>query len=248
MQRILAAIIGICWLVAAVPANSAELQVLSAGAMEPGLEVAAQAFRRASGQAVVLRYATAPGLQRALAEGEPPHLLIGPHSLMEALAQAGRVTGRPTPLGRVGVGIAVRPGLSIQPVLDAEGLRALVTQAQSLVYNRAPTGLYVDRLFSRLGLSMVVAPKARRYATGAEVMAHLLQGTGQEIGFGAITEIRMVRELRYLGPLPPELQSYTTYSGALTPDAPVTAEALLRWLTGPEARSAFDATGIESVQ
>ena len=37
----------------------------------------------------------------------------------------------------------------------------------------------------------------------------------QEIGFGAITEIRQVQALRYLGPLPPGLQSYTTYYGAL---------------------------------
>ena len=42
--------------------------------------------------------------------------------------------------------------------------------------------------------------------TGAEVMDHLLRGSGDELGFGAITEIRMVRELRYVGPLPAELQ------------------------------------------
>jgi molybdate transport system substrate-binding protein len=113
------------------------------------------------------------------------------------------------------------------------------------VFNRASSGLYLERLFDRMDLTAIVTPKARRYRTGAEVMSHLLHGSGQEIGFGAITEIRMVRELRYLGPLPAEVQSYTTYSAALTPGAPAAAEALLRWLTGPETRSAFEAAGID---
>lgn len=243
MPRWLAAFLALCFL-AGAPAFAAELQVLSAGAMEPGLEAAVQGFRSASSQSVQLRYTTGPGLQQAL-EGEAPHLLIGPASLMEGLARAGRLAGDSVPLGRVGVGMAVRPDLAISPVTDAEGLRRAVTQAQAVVFNRASTGLYLDRLFERMGLTMVVAPKARRYRTGAEVMTHLLHGTGQEIGFGAITEIRMVRELRYLGPLPAELQSYTTYSAGLAKGAPVAAEALLRWLSGPEARAAFETAGIE---
>ena len=48
-------------------AQAAELEVMSAGAMEPGLAPALQAFRRVSGQAVQIRYATAPALQQALA-------------------------------------------------------------------------------------------------------------------------------------------------------------------------------------
>ena len=227
-------------------ARAAELEVMSAGAMEPGLAPALQAFRSASGHSVQIRYATAPALQQALADGDAPQLLIGPDSLMVGLAQAGRLAGQPVTLGRVGVGMVVRPDVAIGPVTDAEGLRRAVVGAQSVVFNRASTGLYLERLFERMGLTATVAPKARRYRTGAEVMAHLLHGRGQEIGFGAITEIRKVRELRYLGPLPAELQSYTTYSAALAPGAPVAAEALLRWLTGPEARSAYEAAGIET--
>ena len=226
-------------------AAAAEIEVLSAGAVEPGLAPAVQAFRSASSQGVSITYATAPRLAERLDRGDAAHLLIGPQGMLEALARDGRLAGQPFPLGRVGVGMAIRPEVPVPMVEDAEGLRRAVLQAQTLVYNRASTGLYLDRLFERLGLTTAVAPKARRYPTGAGVMEHLLRGSGQELGFGAITEIRMVRELRYLGPLPSELQSYTTYSAALTPGAPAAAEALLRWLLGPEARAAFDAVGIE---
>ena len=245
MRRRLLPLLGISIAAATHHAQAAELEVMSAGAMEPGLAPALQAFRRVSGQAVQIRYATAPALQQALADGAAPQLVIGPDSLMAGLARADGLAGQPQPLGRVGVGMAVRPDLAIAPVTDAEGLRQLVSGAQAVVFNRASSGLYLERLFERMQLAAIVAPKARRYRTGAEVMSHLLHGTGREVGFGAITEIRMVRELRYLGPLPSELQSYTTYSAALTPGAPAAAEALLRWLSGPEARAAFDAVGIE---
>ncbi len=247
MRRRLMALLPVL-IVTGPAARAAELEVVSARTMEPGLAPAVQAFRNASGHAVQIRYATAPAMQQALADGDVPQLLIGPDSLMAGLAQAGRLAGQPVPLGRVGVGMVVRPDLAIAPATDAEGLRRMVIDMQSVVFNRASSGLHMERIFDRMGLTALVAPKARRYRSGAEVMAHLLQGSGQEVGFGAITEIRMVRELRYLGPLPAELQSYTTYSGALTPGAPVAAEALLRWLAGPESRGSFDAAGIEPVR
>ena len=58
---------------------------MSAGAMEPGLGPAVRGFSNASGQAVQIRYATAPLLQQALADGEAPQLVIGPDSLMAGL-------------------------------------------------------------------------------------------------------------------------------------------------------------------
>ncbi|MDB5374688.1 MAG: hypothetical protein JWP04_3330 [Belnapia sp.] len=228
------------------PARAAEIQVLSGGALEPGLEVAMQNFRSTSGQGVRIAYATAPRIRERLLNGEAPDLLIAPQAFLDEMVQENRVTGVPVPLGRVGVGMVARLGVAVSPIETAEGLRLALGQAQAVVFNRASTGLYLERLFDRLGMTAVVAPKARRYATGAEVMEHLLRGSGAELGFAAITEIRMVRELRYIGPLPPELQSYTLYGAALLPDGPATAEVLLRWLTGPEARGAFEAAGIEA--
>ncbi|RYJ02613.1 MAG: ABC transporter substrate-binding protein [Acetobacteraceae bacterium] len=244
MRRLLR-VFGFLLLAACNASHAAELQILSAGAMEPGLEAAVQAFRSASSQGVRIRYAAAPRLREVLAGVDVPDVLIAPPALLAELKSEGKLVGQTVPLGRVGVGMAVRPGATVPVVEDAEGLRRAVTQAQTLVFNRASTGLYVDRLLEQIGVAAAVAGKVRRYATGADVMDHLLRGSGDELGFGAITEIRMVRELRYVGPLPAELQSYTTYAAALLPDGPAAAEALLRWLSGSEARATFDAAGIE---
>lgn len=228
-------------LLLARPALAAEIRVLSGGAVEPGLAAAVEGFRAGGGAPVRIAYATAPQLRERILGGERPDILVAPLALLAELG--GRLTGPVVPLGKVGVGIAVRPGAPEPAIRDAETLRAAVAQADALVFNRASTGLYMDRLFERLGLTPLVTPKARRYATGAEVMEHLLHGTGREIGFGAITEIKLVPELRYLGPLPPGLQNTTAYGAAGLPGG--AGEALLRWLAGPEARRALDAAGVE---
>ncbi|MDO9706837.1 substrate-binding domain-containing protein [Paracraurococcus lichenis] len=226
---------------AARPALAAEIRVLSAGAVEPGLEAAVAGFRAATGQAVRIAYATAPRLRERILAGEAPDLLVAPAALLEDLAP--RLAGPAVPIGRVGVGIAVRPNAPAPAIRDEASLREAVRQADAVVFNRASTGLYMERLFERLGLAAEVAPKAKRYATGAEVMEHLLHGTGREIGFGAITEIRLVPALHFLGPLPPGLQNTTAYGAAALPGSG--GADLLRWLGGPEARRAFDAAGVE---
>lgn len=222
------------------PARAAEIRILSAGAVEPGMAAALAGFRAATGAAVRVDYATAPRLRERMLGGEAPDLLVAPAALLEELAP--RLAGPPVPIGEVGIGVAVRPGAPEPAIRDAATLREAVAAADAVVFNRASTGLYMERLFERLGLAAVVTPKARRYATGAEVMEHLLHGSGREIGFGAITEIRLVPALRFLGPLPEGLQNSTAYGAAALPGG--AGGALLRWLGGPEARQAFAGAGI----
>jgi molybdate transport system substrate-binding protein len=232
-------------LLGALPAAAAEIRVLSAGAVEPGLERAAAGFRQATGEQLRITYVTAPQLRERIEAGERPDLLIAPAALIRDLAATGRLAGESLPVGRVGIGIVVRQGVPVPEIHDEQALRQALQAADSVVFNRASTGLYLDRLFERMGLAGTIAPKAHRYATGAEVMEHLLHGGGREIGFGAVTEILMVPGLRLLGPLPPGLQNYTTYSAALLPGASVPAAELLRYLAGPAGRADLEAGGVE---
>ncbi|NOG71000.1 substrate-binding domain-containing protein [Roseicella sp. DB1501] len=217
------------------------IRLLSAGAVEPGIAAAVAAFRAQTGRAVQIAYATAPQLRERMLAGERPDLLVAPAALLDSLGD--RLAGPALPLGRVGIGVVVRRGAPAPAIRDAATLRAAVESADAVVFNRASTGLAMERLFARLGLAALLAEKARRYATGAEVMQHLLQGDGAELGFGATTEIAQVPALQALGPLPDALQSYTAYGAAALPDG--AGEALLQFLAGSEARRAFTASGIE---
>jgi molybdate transport system substrate-binding protein len=91
-------------------AMAAELKMLSAGALEPAVRVAAADFQHRTGNTVNLDFATATVIRERGAAPLTVELVAGPDPLMEDLAGAGRVVAKPAALGRVGVGVTVRNG------------------------------------------------------------------------------------------------------------------------------------------
>ena len=63
-------------------------------------------------------------------------------------------------LGRVGIGIVVRKDASSPAVATTDELKTAVLGADSVVYNTASTGLYLERLFDRLGIADQIKSKA----------------------------------------------------------------------------------------
>ncbi|MFX4558821.1 hypothetical protein ABTB12_20940, partial [Acinetobacter baumannii] len=88
-----------------------------------------------------------------------PDLLVAPVGLVNELAAAGRLTGERATLGRVGIGVAVRDGAPVPDIPDAAAFRRAIEEAERVVFNRASTGLHLERLFERLGMTALVAPK-----------------------------------------------------------------------------------------
>ena len=231
-------------------AAAAEVRVLSAGAVEPGLAAFAQLVKRETGHELKVQYNTAPRIAQRLAAGEVYDILISPPAAIAQAAQDGTVDAATrTAVGRVGAGVVVRAGAPAPDVASVDALRAAVLAADSLVYNTASTGLYLDRLFASMGIADAIKGKTTRYPDGAAVMEHVSRGKGSEIGFGAITEIRMVepKGLRLVGPLPAAVQNYTSYDAvAMTGAAdPAAARAVLALLGTPAGRAAFAAGGVE---
>jgi molybdate transport system substrate-binding protein len=150
-------------------------------------------------------------------------------------------------IGRVGVGVAVRNGGNAPNISSTDALKKSLIDADSIVFNRASTGLYIEGLLKQLGLDAMAAPKTTRYPDGAAVMEHVLHGQGRELALGAITEIRLVRDrgLQFVGPLPAPLQNTTAYLASPTRVPPAeAAQALLRALDSADARATYSAAGI----
>src|SRR5437773_8049988 len=226
---------------------AAEIRVLSAGAVEPGLKAAAAAFKKQTGNDVNITFNTAPEIRKRIAGGEAFDVVIAPPAALEEFA--GKVTADRASLGRVGLGVAVRPGAAVPDISSGEALKRSVLAAESIVFNRASSGIYFENLLKKMEIYDKVQAKTTRYADGAAVMEHVLKGKGREIGFGPVTEILQHREkgLKLVGPLPPEVQNYTSYSAA-----PMTAAAnaelarvLVRYLGSPESKALFAGAGID---
>ncbi len=231
-------------------AAAAELKVLSAGAVAPGLKQAAEGFRRASGTEVKIQFNTAPQIEKKLADGETADVLIAPPGLIDTQAKAGKVSpeGRLV-LGRVGAGVFVRAGAAAPDIGTTEALKRALLAADSIVYNTASSGQYIAKMVENLGIAEQVKGKTTRYADADAVVEHVAKGKGNEIGFSPVPEIKQSESkgVMLVGPLPADVQNYTTYgaaelSAAASKDA---AKSFLAYLATPEAKQAFKNAGIE---
>ena len=235
---------------AAATAVGADIKVLSAGAVEPGIVKLADQFRRETGNRVRIQFGTAPQLEKRLSGGEVADVLIAPPGLMEAQVMRSKIEAESHfPIGRVGVGVVVRNGAAEPDIANLDRFKQSLLSADSVVYNQASTGLYLEKLFDLIGIGDQLKTKTTRYANGAQVLEHVIGGKGNEVGFGAITEIRLFepKGLKFVGPLPAQVQNYTSYAAGVMSEAPSpeVAREFVRYLGTPAAKATFSAAGIE---
>lgn len=236
-------------------ARAAELAVLSAGAIEPGLKAAVAAFEKQTSHSVRITFNTAPELRKKMAANPAFDVVIAPPAVISEFAGAGQLAETRANVGRVGMGVAVKAGAPVPDITTPESLQRAVLAADSLVFNRASTGLYLEGLLKKMGVYEQVEGKTTRYPDGGAVMEHVLHdkagktaGKQAEIGFGAITEIRLYESqgLRFVGPVPAAVQNYTAYTAA--PLASGQQQALARdfvtFLAGPVGKPLFVAAGV----
>ena len=248
MKRFLAALMLMPALCAT--ALAADVEVLSAGAVGPGLLAFAQTVKRETGHVLTIYFNTAPQIAARLAAGEAYDILIAPPDAIDKAAKDGKVVADSrVPVGRVGAGVVVRSGASAPDIASVEALKRALLAADSVVYNTASSGIYLDKLFEKMGILERLKPKTTRYPGGAEVMAHVSKGKGNEIGFGAITEIKAYepKGVKLVGPLPAEVQNYTSYEAAMMTGAtsPEAVKAVLNQMATPAGKAAFAAGGME---
>jgi len=229
---------------------AAGIAVLSAGAVEEAVIRLAAQYARDVGHEVTSKFGTGPELEKRLAANESADLLIAPVAVMDRAARAGHVLAdTAVPIARVGVGITVRRGAKAPDASSVDALKAALTAADSVVYNQASTGLYLESLFTKMGILDELKPKTTRYGNAAQVLEHVIAGKGNEIGFGPVTEIKSFepKGVVLVAPLPEDVQNYTTYVAAVMTrtTAREQTQAFIRYLTTEAARRVFAATGAQ---
>jgi molybdate transport system substrate-binding protein len=228
----------------------AQIKILSAGAVKPGLTKVIDAFRRDNASDLRVTFATAPAILEQVNGGAAVDIVVAPQNVLDQLAKTGKIpaAGRVT-LGRIGVGVLVRQDASLPRIADVNAFRDSLLSAESIVYNQASTGIYLETLFDRLGIEAEVRAKSTRYPDFAAVLDHVSKGKDREIGLGATTVIIENEKVgvKFAGPLPEEIQNYTAYAAAVTggSEARELAQQFIRYLLSSAARSLLSGAGIQ---
>lgn len=227
---------------------AAEISVISTGAVGLGLNAAVAAFQKQSGDTVRVTYDAAPQIGKRIEGGEKFDVVITAPSMLDGFAAAGRLGDERVNIGRVGQGVFVRQGTAVPDVSTPDALKRAVLDADSLVFNRATGGMYIESLLKKMGVYDQIEKKTTRYA-GSEVFDHVAKGRGKELGFGGLTQIAEFRGkgLQLAGALPSELQNYNPYAAATmrTASNAGAAQTFVRYLASPAAKKLFAEAGID---
>jgi len=81
----------------------------------------------------------------------------------------------------------------------------------------------------------------------ADVVSELVAKGEVELGIVVITQIVMTPGVELVGPLPPEIQSYLTFSGGVSSSsaAPLAAREVFKFLKGPIALPVLKSQAME---
>jgi molybdate transport system substrate-binding protein len=144
--------------------------------------------------------------------------------------------------------MVVREGTPKPDISSADALRRALLAAKSIVYPDSPSGVYVGgELFRRLGIAGPMESKSRMLPV-AQVADAVANGEA-EIGIQEVVELLTVKRVTVVGSLPVEVQRYTVFSGGIATNAknPAGAEALIHYLSSPDAASAISRNGLEAL-
>jgi molybdate transport system substrate-binding protein len=228
-------------------AGAAEIKVLSTQATEEAYRELVPQFEKATGHKVTTIFTGTLDANKRLAAGESYDLLIMSAPSIDEHIKGGKVVpGSRVDLAKSGVGVAVKAGAPKPDIGTTEALKKTLLAAKSIGYSTGPSGVYVVGLFQRMGIADEVKGKLKQTPTGVFVGSIIASGEA-EIGFQQVSELSHFPGLDYVGPLPAEVQQFTTFSSGIMAAAKEAeaAKALAAFVTAPAAAAAYKKRGME---
>src|SRR4051812_9191766 len=113
----------------------ATLRILSAGAAQAVTERLIESFKRETGNDVSADFGAVGAMKARLAAGDHADVIILTQPMIDELIALGAVQGGSRfDLGRVGTGVAVRAGVAVPDVSNAEKLGSLIRSASVVAF------------------------------------------------------------------------------------------------------------------
>jgi molybdate transport system substrate-binding protein len=218
----------------------------SNGFKEAYLELVSR-FEKAGKYRVVTDFFGSVDIIRKMRAGETADLVILSAKTLEELIRIGKVVpGSRVDLAKSGVGVAVRKGAPRPDISSTDAFKRALLAAKSIGYSSGPSGVYLIGLFQRMGIADALNPKITQTPPGVMVGGLIARGE-VEIGMQQVSELLPVAGIDLIGPLPPDIQEITTFSGGLHAGAtePAAARDLLAFLTLPDAAPVIRKAGME---
>jgi molybdate transport system substrate-binding protein len=237
-------------------AQAANLKVLSAGALRSALQELAPEFENASGNHLLMEFATAGRVEQRVESDEAIDVAILTEPRLKKLVGEGKIAKDSIALiGRALIGLAVKKGAPRPDIGSVDAFKRTLLAAKSIGYtdpaSGGTSGIHMAKIFEQLGIADELKPKLRPIAGTAgappSVGGAVALGVA-EMGLQPISEMRDIPGIDIVGPIPAELQSpdLVYFAGVTAASTqPEAAKALIDFLGGFEAAPVIKSKGLD---
>ena len=239
-------------LLTAAAVRGAEIKVVTSGAFTAAFLEASPEYERATHNKLVTEFGPSMGTTHnaipiRLQRGEAIDVVILAAPALDDLIKDGRVrAGSRVNLVRSNIGMAVKAGAPKPDISTVDALKRTLLAAKSIAYSDSASGVYLStELFPKLGIYDQIKGRSRKIE--ADPVGGVVAKGEAEIGFQQISELRPVKGIDIVGPLPPGAQRVTIFAAGIPTTAkhPEAAQALIQWLASPAAYAAIKNSGLE---
>jgi 4-carboxymuconolactone decarboxylase len=240
MRSILAA------LILAVASNAAaqSLTVLSSNATKALIQELGPQFEKTSGQKLTLVFANSADLKGRIEKGAAFDVAVLTAPTIADLISSGKLNGPRVDIARTGIGMAIHPLATKPDISSLDTLKGALLTTSSITYvEQGATAPVLRAIFAKLGLAELMNAKTVYADSAADAVAE----KKAELGFTQISEILNVPGAMYAGPLPSEVQVYTTFAAAASPTASAAARQFITFLTSAQAAPVIRKKGMETL-
>jgi molybdate transport system substrate-binding protein len=236
-------------------ASAAELSVVSSGGFAAAYGALAPVYENRSGDKLTIAWGPSMGdtpnaVPARLKRGEKLDVVIMVGYALGGLVKEGKVDpASRVDLARSGIGVVVRHGAPHPDISMVEALKKALLAAKSVAWSDSASGVYIqNEMLQTLGIAEPLKIKGRMIP--AEPVGAVVARGEAEIGFQQISELKPIKGIDLIGPLPDAVQKYTVFSAGVVSNSahPREAAALIHFLASPEAADAVRESGLEPIK
>jgi molybdate transport system substrate-binding protein len=147
------------------------------------------------------------------------------------------------------IAIAVKAGAPKPDISTSDAVKRALLAAKSVAYSDSASGVYVSTdMFDKLGIAAEMKDKAKMIP--ATPVGEIVAKGEAEIGFQQVSELKPVKGIDIVGPLPADLQKITVFSAGIATSSkePEAGKALIKFLSSsPVAREEMTKSGLDPI-
>jgi molybdate transport system substrate-binding protein len=234
----------------AAVASAADLKVYSTIGVKSAIEELAPKFEKATGNKLDISWGLISAFTKKAQEGDVPDVLIVSRGSIDGLTKDGKIAAGGVTLGSSIFAFGVKHGAPKPDISTVDAMKKTLLSARAVGYTDpaagGASGVFFAKMIEKLGIASEIKAKSK-FPPPAGFVGTLLTSGEVEIAFQSKPELTTTEGVDVLGPPPGDLGNTTVFAagvGAATKDA-AAGNALLKFLTSPEAQETFKAKGFD---